>query len=90
VHSLNIFGVKMSHGQIQTHKTHHSPNLKEATTFPLTVYSVPLHEAHIQMAFCPGLPNGNPEIPKVGTIATLGPHNFVCKPPIEMKIEAKL
>jgi hypothetical protein len=36
-----------------THKTHHSPNLGKATTFPLIVYSVPLHKAHIQMAFCP-------------------------------------
>jgi hypothetical protein len=28
----------------------------EATTFPLIVYFVPLHEAHIQMTFCPGTP----------------------------------
>ncbi len=46
----------------------------DTTTFPLIVYSVPLHEAHIQMAFCP---NGNLEIAKDGTPATLGPHNFV-------------
>jgi hypothetical protein len=30
------------------------------------------------------------EIAKVGTFATLEPHNFVCKPPIEMNFEAKL
>jgi hypothetical protein len=29
--------------------------------------------------FVPGLPNGSPEIPIVGTPATLGPHNFVCR-----------
>jgi hypothetical protein len=26
-----------------------------------------------------------PEIPKVGTLTTLGPHNFVCRAPIEMR-----
>ncbi len=40
----------------QTHKTHHGPNLGEATTFPLIVYSVAAHGAHIQMVFCPGTP----------------------------------
>jgi hypothetical protein len=40
----------------QTHKTHHDPDLGEATTFPHIVYSTPLHEAHIQMVFCPGTP----------------------------------
>jgi hypothetical protein len=47
VHSLNTFGARTSHGQIQIHKTHHSLDLGEATTFPLIIYSVPLHEAHI-------------------------------------------
>jgi hypothetical protein len=56
VHSLNTFGATMKHGQTRTHKTHHSPNLGESTTFYFIVYSVPLHEAHIQMAFCLGTP----------------------------------
>jgi hypothetical protein len=43
----------MNHEQIQTHKTRHGLDLGEATTFPFTVYFVTLHEAHIQMAFCP-------------------------------------
>jgi hypothetical protein len=45
----------MSHGQIRTHKTHHSPNLGEATTFPLIIYFVPGHGTSTQMSFC--LPN---------------------------------
>ncbi len=53
MHSWKTFGAKMSHEQIRTHKTHHTPDLGEATTFPLIVYLVPLHKAHIQMAFCP-------------------------------------
>jgi hypothetical protein len=56
MHSLSIFGVRKSHGQTQTHEIHHSPDLGEATTFPLILYSMPLHEAHIQMAFCLGIP----------------------------------
>jgi hypothetical protein len=55
MHSLNIFGAKMSHGQLRTQKiqkTHNGPDLGKATTFALIVYYVPLHEAHIQMVFC--------------------------------------
>jgi hypothetical protein len=46
----------MSHGQTRIHKTHYGPGLGEVTTFPLIVYFVPFHEAHIQMAFCLGTP----------------------------------
>ncbi len=84
MHNLSTFGAKMNHEQTRTHKTHHSPDLGEATTFPHIVYFVPLHNAHIQMAF------GSPKIPKVGTPAALGPHNFVCRPLIEMQYKAKL
>ncbi len=86
VHSWSTFDARTSHGQTHIHKTHHSPNLGEATTLPLIVYYVPLHEAHIQMTFC----HGSLEILKVGTPMTLGPHNFACKLPIEMRFEAKL
>ncbi len=78
MHNWSIFGAKINHGQTRTHKIHHNLDLGEATTFPFIVYYVPLHEAHIQMTFC------------FGTPATLRPHNFVCRPPIEMKFEAKL
>ncbi len=56
MHSLSIFGVKTNHEQTQTHKIHHGPDLREAITFPFIVYSMPLHKARIQMAFCPGTP----------------------------------
>jgi len=46
----------MSHEQTRIHKTHYSSGLGEVTTFPLIMYFVPLHEAHIQMAFCLGTP----------------------------------
>ncbi len=56
VHDWSTFSARMNHGQTQTHKTHHGPDLGEATTFPLIVYFVLLHETHIQMAFCPKTP----------------------------------
>jgi hypothetical protein len=56
MHNLSTFGARTIHGQPRTHKTHHDPDLGEAITFPLIVDFVPLHEAHIQMAFCPRTP----------------------------------
>jgi hypothetical protein len=38
--SWNIFGAQTSHGQTQIHKTHHNSDLREATTFPLIVFSL--------------------------------------------------
>jgi hypothetical protein len=56
VHSWNTFRSRMSHKQTRTHKTHHGPNLGEATTFPLIIYSVFGYGANTQMAFCPRTP----------------------------------
>jgi hypothetical protein len=56
MHSWSTFGARTSHKQTQIHKTHHGPNLGEATTFRFIVYYVSLYEAHIQMTFCPGTP----------------------------------
>jgi hypothetical protein len=56
MHRWNTFGARMSNGQTQTHKTHHGPDLGEATTFPLIVYYVLGHGTNIQMAFCPENP----------------------------------
>jgi len=56
MHSWNTFGAQMNHGHTRTHKTHHSPDLEEAITFPLIVFSMPGHGAYTQMSFCPGIP----------------------------------
>jgi len=50
---LEHFGARMSHGQTQTHKTHHDLDLGEATTFPHIVYSMHGHGTNTQMSFCP-------------------------------------
>ncbi len=78
----------MNHGQTRTSKTHHGSDLEEATTFPLIVYYVPSHGTNTKMSFCPR--NGSSEIPIVGTLATLGAYNFLCRPPIEMRSKPKL
>jgi hypothetical protein len=49
MHSLNTFGVRTSHGEIWTHKTHHSLDLGEATIFFLIVYFAPGHKTSTQM-----------------------------------------
>ncbi len=54
----STFGARTNHGRLQTHKTHHGPDLGEATTFPHIIYYVPLHEACIQMVFCLETPKG--------------------------------
>jgi len=39
-----------------------------------------------QISFCPR----SPKIPKIRTLTTLGPHNFFCRPLIEVRFKAKL
>jgi len=53
---LHPFGVGMSHGRPWTHLTHHSPDSREATTFPHIVLSVLLRSSHIRMALFPRTP----------------------------------
>jgi hypothetical protein len=48
VHSWSILVLRWA----TTTQIHHYLDLGEATTFPLIVYFMPLHEVHIQMAFC--------------------------------------
>jgi hypothetical protein len=62
VHCWSTFGVRTNHERPWTHTTHHGPDLGEASTFPLIVYSAPLREARIQMAFCPR----TPKLPTLG------------------------
>jgi hypothetical protein len=40
--------------------------------------------------FVSGLTNGSFEIPRIGTLATLGTHNFVCRPLIAMRSQKKV
>jgi hypothetical protein len=86
----NTFGARMSHGQTRTHKIHHGLNLGEATTFPFIVYFMPGHGTNTQISFYLETPKWSPEIPKVGTPATLGAHNFVRRPSIEVRFKTKL
>jgi hypothetical protein len=62
------------------------PDLREAITFSLIMYSMFGHGTNTQMSFY----LGSPEIPKIGTPMTLEAHNFVCRPPIEVRSKAKL
>ncbi len=57
---------------------------------PLIVYYVPLHEAHIQMAFCPETPKWESQNSQSWDLMTLGPHKLVCRPLIEIRFKTKL
>ncbi len=80
MHSWIIFGAWTSHMHTQIYKTHHGLDLKEATTFPLIIFFVISHGGYTQMLFCP----------KIETPNTLEAHNFLCKPLMAVKFEAKL
>ncbi len=62
------------------------------TIFPFIIFSMPSHGACTQMSFCPETPSQvmSPEIPEIGTLATLEGHNLFFKPQIEMRFKAKL
>jgi hypothetical protein len=90
VYDLGTFDVRKSHEQPRIHNTHHSSDLREATTFPLIIFFAPLHGAMSKWHFVTGFLSGSPEIPTARIPATLGAHNFACKPLIVMKSEAKL
>jgi len=50
-----------------THKTHHGPDSREATTFPHIVFFTLLREGYIQIVLFPGTPKLEPrKCPKVG------------------------
>jgi hypothetical protein len=52
----STFGARTNHGHTQIHKIHHGLDLGEATTFPLTIFSMPSHWGCTQMSFCPEIP----------------------------------
>jgi hypothetical protein len=81
-----IFTQLLAEHDVQLNKIEHNVNIKENTynsiyikiyntiKFPMCLSTMPTSKWH----------------PKVRTPATLGPHNFVCRPPIGMRSKAKL
>jgi len=61
--------------------------LEEATTFLLILFSMPDHKANTQMSFCPKTPKWESWNSQNWDSATLQAHNFVCRPPIEVRFE---
>jgi hypothetical protein len=69
VHSWNTFGVRTSHEQLGFKKFITAPNLGE-----VSIFHVPLHKAHIQMAFLSQDSElGVPKLPKLGLPQLWGP-----------------
>jgi hypothetical protein len=91
MHSWNTFGARMNCKQTWIHKTHHSPNLGEATTFPLIVFFMHGHGAYIQMSVFPRTPKlGISQILEIKIFATLETHNFLWRPSIKVRFKEKL
>ncbi len=86
VHIQEHVGARTSHGRLWIHKTHHSPDLGEAITFPYIVFSAPTSK----WLFVPRLPRRSPETVPVWTPATLRAYNFLLRPPIGVRSEANL
>jgi hypothetical protein len=78
--SWNTFGAR----------THHSPNLGEATTFPLIILFVLGHGANTQMSFCPRTPKWESQNSQNWDSRNFGAHNFMWRPLIEVRSKEKL
>jgi hypothetical protein len=78
----------MSHGQLILMRFTMAPTGGKPPPSPLW-YTLHLSMgATSKWLFVPGLPNGSPKIPMTRTLATLGAHNFACKPLIVMRFKA--
>jgi len=62
------------------------PKLKGNHHFHLIVFFMLGHGVYTQMSFCLGIP----KIIEIGTPTILEAHNFVWKPPIEVRFKPKL
>jgi len=58
-----------------THKTHHGPNSREATTFSHIIFSAAGRGGYIRMAQIPGTPEMESRNCPGGTLETLNRHN---------------
>jgi hypothetical protein len=72
------------------HKTHHSLDSGEATTFPHILFSTPLRRAYIQMALFPGTPKLESRNCPGWSPGNLGAHNSRLQSRIAMRFEPKL
>jgi hypothetical protein len=70
--SWSTFGVRTSHEQPRTHKTHHGPNLGEATTFPLNVLYTSLRGPHPNGFLSWDSQVGVPKFPQFGLLQLWG------------------
>jgi hypothetical protein len=89
MHSWNTFDAWTNHEYTWIHKTHHALDLREATTFPLIVFSIINHGGCIEMSFCfrtfKTPQNSQNYDSEIAIPYILDDHNFLWKPPIKLK-----
>jgi hypothetical protein len=91
MHNWNTFDAWTNHGHTRTHKTHHDLGLGGSHDHP--TYSVLCNEPqelHSNVILSWGSQVESHEIPKIESSRTLEGHNFLCKPLIKVRSEAKL
>jgi hypothetical protein len=82
VHRSNTFGARTSHGQLGLTRLTTAWTWGKPPPSPF-YYTLRLSTGVTsKWLFVPGLPSGSPEILAIGTLATFGVHNFMCKPPL--------
>jgi hypothetical protein len=87
VHSWSTFGAKTSHEQLGLTRFTMTQTWVKPPPSPLKYILCLSMRPTSKWHFVLGLLNRNPEIPRVGTPMTLGAHNFVCRPWIEMRFK---
>jgi hypothetical protein len=90
VPSRSTFGVRTSHGQLGFIRFTTAQTWGKPPPSPLYYILYLSMGATSKWHFVPGLPSGSLEISKLGTSVTLGAHNFLCRPPIDIRSEEKL
>ncbi len=90
VHSWSTFGARTSHKQLGFTRLTMAQTWGKPPPSPLQCTLCLFTGATSKWLFVLRLPSGSPEILKFGTPMTLGAHNVLCRPSIEMRSEAKL
>jgi hypothetical protein len=90
VHIREHLGVRTSHGRLWIHKTHHGPNLGEATTFPHIVFFASLRGTYIRMAFCLGTPKEESRNCPGLDSRHFTAYNFLLRLPVGVRSKANL
>ncbi len=88
--SLSAFGARTNHGKHELTRLTTTQTWGKPPPSPLYYTMCMAMGLAPKCHFVPKFPSGNLKISKLGTSATLGAHNFVYTPPIEVRSKEML